>query len=169
MKLAVIGTGYVGLVTGTCFAESGNEVCCIDKDAGKIQMLENGGCPSTNPVYWRSSPATAANPGCTSPPTSPLASLPPSILIAVGTPQMPDGSADLSTVWAVTDAWRGSSQVRKSSSSKAPCRSAPIARLPTPGRAQYHARRGEQSGVPERRSGGRGLHPARSRGRRRSP
>ena len=37
MKIAVIGTGYVGLVTGTCFAESGNEVTCIDKDARKIE------------------------------------------------------------------------------------------------------------------------------------
>ncbi len=40
MKIAVIGTGYVGLVTGTCFAESGNEVICIDKDARKIEMLK---------------------------------------------------------------------------------------------------------------------------------
>jgi UDPglucose 6-dehydrogenase len=42
MKIAVIGTGYVGLVTGTCFAESGNEVTCIDKDARKIDMLKQG-------------------------------------------------------------------------------------------------------------------------------
>ena len=42
MKIAVIGTGYVGLVTGTCFAESGNEVVCVDKDARKIGQLEQG-------------------------------------------------------------------------------------------------------------------------------
>ena len=42
MKIAVIGTGYVGLVTGTCLAESGNEVVCIDKDAGKIALARGG-------------------------------------------------------------------------------------------------------------------------------
>lgn len=42
MKIAVIGTGYVGLVTGTCFAETGNEVTCIDIDQHKVDMLNNG-------------------------------------------------------------------------------------------------------------------------------
>ena len=42
MKIAVVGTGYVGLVTGTCFAESGNDVVCIDKVAAKIEGLERG-------------------------------------------------------------------------------------------------------------------------------
>jgi UDPglucose 6-dehydrogenase len=42
MKIAVVGTGYVGLVTGTCFAETGNNVCCVDIDAGKVQKLTNG-------------------------------------------------------------------------------------------------------------------------------
>src|SRR3982750_1372001 len=42
MKIAVIGTGYVGLVTGTCFAETGNEVCCVDIDKSKIDKLKNG-------------------------------------------------------------------------------------------------------------------------------
>jgi UDPglucose 6-dehydrogenase len=42
MKIAVIGTGYVGLVTGTCFAETGNDVCCVDIDANKVQKLTNG-------------------------------------------------------------------------------------------------------------------------------
>src|SRR5580698_2049746 len=42
MKIAVIGTGYVGLVTGTCFAETGNDVCCVDIDAGKVERLSNG-------------------------------------------------------------------------------------------------------------------------------
>ena len=39
MKIAVVGTGYVGLVAGTCFAEGGQEVTCIDKDSGKIDRL----------------------------------------------------------------------------------------------------------------------------------
>jgi UDPglucose 6-dehydrogenase len=42
MKIAVIGTGYVGLVTGTCFAETGNDVICVDIDANKVQKLTNG-------------------------------------------------------------------------------------------------------------------------------
>jgi UDPglucose 6-dehydrogenase len=41
MKIAVIGTGYVGLVTGTCFAETGNDVCCVDIDAKKVESLKN--------------------------------------------------------------------------------------------------------------------------------
>jgi UDPglucose 6-dehydrogenase len=49
MKIAVVGTGYVGLVTGTCFADSGNEVICIDKDATKIQMLQSGKIPIYEP------------------------------------------------------------------------------------------------------------------------
>src|SRR5882724_7818603 len=42
MKIAVVGTGYVGLVTGTCFAETGNDVICVDIDAGKVEKLSNG-------------------------------------------------------------------------------------------------------------------------------
>src|ERR1700684_3180464 len=42
MKIAVIGTGYVGLVTGTCFAETGNDVSCVDIDARKVDSLTNG-------------------------------------------------------------------------------------------------------------------------------
>jgi UDPglucose 6-dehydrogenase len=42
MKIAVVGTGYVGLVTGTCFAETGNQVTCIDIDQKKVDMLSSG-------------------------------------------------------------------------------------------------------------------------------
>src|SRR5690348_7450419 len=42
MKIAVVGTGYVGLVTGTCFAETGNEVICVDIDVSKVNKLKNG-------------------------------------------------------------------------------------------------------------------------------
>ena len=105
MKIAVIGTGYVGLVTGTCFAESGNEVTCIDKDARKVDMLKQGQLPIYEPGlqelvqrnrregrlhFTTDLPAGVASAAV--------------IFIAVGTPQSADGSADLSTVWAVTDA-----------------------------------------------------------------
>ena len=49
MKIAVVGTGYVGLVTGTCFAETGNEVTCIDIDQKKIEKLNNGVIPIFEP------------------------------------------------------------------------------------------------------------------------
>ncbi len=49
MRIAVVGTGYVGLVSGTCFAEFGIEVTCVDKDEGKIQRLKNGEIPIFEP------------------------------------------------------------------------------------------------------------------------
>jgi UDPglucose 6-dehydrogenase len=105
MKIAVIGTGYVGLVTGTCFAECGNDVTCIDKDVRKIEMLEQGQLPIYEPglqelvqrnrrdnrLFFTTDLAQGIQPTQI-------------IFIAVGTPQSADGSADLSTVWAVTDA-----------------------------------------------------------------
>src|SRR5215208_2335727 len=49
MKIAVVGTGYVGLVTGTCFAESGHTVTCVDVDARKVETLRAGGIPIYEP------------------------------------------------------------------------------------------------------------------------
>ena len=45
MKIAVVGTGYVGLVAGACFAENGNDVVCVDKDAAKVRLLQRGKIP----------------------------------------------------------------------------------------------------------------------------
>src|SRR6516164_7815104 len=105
MKIAVIGTGYVGLVTGTCFAESGNEVVCIDKDARKIETLKQGGLPIYEPGLQELVQRNRREGRLVF--TTDLANgIAPAqlIFIAVGTPQSQDGSADLSTVWAVTDA-----------------------------------------------------------------
>ena len=49
MKIAVLGTGYVGLVTGTCFAESGHVVTCVDLDQRKVDLLNSGGIPIYEP------------------------------------------------------------------------------------------------------------------------
>ncbi len=105
MKIAVIGTGYVGLVTGTCFAESGNEVTCIDKDAGKIDMLKQGHLPIYEPGLLELVQRNRRE-GRLHFTTDLHAGVGPAqvVFIAVGTPQSADGSADLSTVWAVADA-----------------------------------------------------------------
>jgi len=49
MKISIVGTGYVGLVTGTCFADVGNQVLCVDKDPAKIDLLNNGQIPIYEP------------------------------------------------------------------------------------------------------------------------
>lgn len=58
MKIAVVGTGYVGLVTGTCFAETGNNVICVDIDEKKVERMKNGEVPiyepGLKPIFDRS-------------------------------------------------------------------------------------------------------------------
>ena len=102
MKIAVIGTGYVGLVQGTCLAESGNDVVCVDKVAAKIEGLKNGLVPIYEPglaelvhrnqrdgrlVFSTNLAEGIADAEI--------------IFIAVGTPQGEQGGADLSGVWEV--------------------------------------------------------------------
>src|SRR4030042_5108712 len=96
MKIAVVGTGYVGLVTGTCFAESGVTVTCIDNDKEKIRQLKDGTVPFSEPgledilkrntkkdrLLFSSSIAKGIDGAEV-------------IFIAVGTPPGEDGSADL--------------------------------------------------------------------------
>jgi UDPglucose 6-dehydrogenase len=102
MKLAIIGAGYVGLVTAACFAEMGNEVICVDADAAKVEALEQGRIPIYEPgledyvkrnnqehrLFFTTEvgPAIQKSLVC---------------FIAVGTPQDQDGSADLSMVLQV--------------------------------------------------------------------
>ena len=104
MKIAVIGTGYVGLVTGTCFADSGNNVTCVDIDREKIARLNAGEIPIYEPgleemvrdnqsaerLRFTTDLATAIS----------AAEI---VYLAVGTPQCDDGAADMTALWAVVD------------------------------------------------------------------
>jgi UDPglucose 6-dehydrogenase len=99
MKLTVIGTGYVGLVSGVCFAELGNEVICVDKIEQKIKQLNRGEVPIyepeiqqlivTNQEAGRLSFTTDLNESVKS---SDI------VIIAVGTPSLPNGHANLSYI-----------------------------------------------------------------------
>src|SRR3954454_2298438 len=102
MRVAMIGTGYVGLVSGACFADFGHHVVCVDKDAGKIAALKRGEMPiyepglddlvAANVKAGRLSFATEL--------TDPVAAAD-AVFIAVGTPsRRGDGHADLSYVYA---------------------------------------------------------------------
>ncbi len=105
MKITVIGTGYVGLVSGACLAEVGNEVLCLDLDAEKIRVLEGGGLPIHEPGLL---PMVARNraAGRLRFTTDVAAATAHGLLqfIAVGTPSGEDGSADLQHVVAAARA-----------------------------------------------------------------
>jgi UDPglucose 6-dehydrogenase len=102
MKIAVAGTGYVGLVLGACLAENGNDVACVDKDESKIATLNAGGMPIYEPgleemvrhnrhedrLRFTTDLASAVRDSAI-------------VFIAVGTPQGEDGSADLTHVLGV--------------------------------------------------------------------
>src|SRR5687768_12241971 len=102
MNIAVVGTGYVGLVAGACFAENGNDVICVDIDEKKLELLKKGVMPIYEPgladlvvknheagrLLFTTSLDDAVK-------KSEI------IFIAVGTPQDEDGSADLKHVLAV--------------------------------------------------------------------
>ena len=104
MNIAVVGTGYVGLVSGTCFAEMGNQVTCVDIDAGKVESLQNGRLTIYEPgleVYFERGQredrlqfttdlAQAVEPADV-------------VFLALPTPPAEDGSADLQYVLGVAD------------------------------------------------------------------
>ncbi len=99
MKIAVIGTGYVGLVTGACLADTGNQVICADSDSAKIEKLRSAKIPFFEPgleelirhavdreqLKFTASPEESVRESEV-------------IILAVGTPSLPDGSVDLSQV-----------------------------------------------------------------------
>jgi UDPglucose 6-dehydrogenase len=102
MRITIIGTGYVGLVTGACFAEVGHRVICVDCDANKVEMLKAGGIPIYEPGLEdlvrdnvsknRLSFTTSTKEGVENSEV---------IFIAVPTPPLPDGSVDLSFIEGV--------------------------------------------------------------------
>jgi UDPglucose 6-dehydrogenase len=104
MKIAVIGTGYVGLVTGTCFAETGNDVCCVDIDTKKVEKLSNGQItiyePGLEKLFLRNLKeerlkfTTSLEDGIKD------AEI---IFLALPTPPGEDGSADLKYILGVSD------------------------------------------------------------------
>src|SRR5678816_2682588 len=99
MRITIIGTGYVGLVTGACFAEVGHRVICVDCDAKKVEMLKAGGIPIYEPGLEdlvrenvsknRLSFTTSTKEGVENSEV---------IFIAVPTPPQADGSVDLSFI-----------------------------------------------------------------------
>ena len=102
MKITLVGTGYVGLVSGTCFAEMGNTVCCIDVDQKKIEGLKKGIIPIYEPGLEAMVLRNTANGNLTF--STDLASKlndTDIAFIAVGTPMGEDGSADLKYVLQV--------------------------------------------------------------------
>lgn len=104
MNVTVIGTGYVGLIAGICFAEFGHDVVCLDTDNTKIEKLKNGICPIYEPgaeeiirrnqktnrlVFTTNVPAAIAHGEA--------------VFITVGTPEMEDGNADLSYFYTAAE------------------------------------------------------------------
>ena len=102
MRIAMIGTGYVGLVSGACFADFGHQVCCIDKDAGKIDGLKAGRMPIWEPGLEALVKANAERGRLTFTTDLPSGVADAeAVFIAVGTPaRRGDGHADLSFVYA---------------------------------------------------------------------
>jgi UDPglucose 6-dehydrogenase len=104
MKITVVGTGYVGLVTGTCLAETGNEVTCVDCDRKKIDVLNRGHIPIYEPgLAELVARNVAAGRLLFTTDLGAAAQKAKLVFLAVGTPPGDDGSADLSALWTVAD------------------------------------------------------------------
>lgn len=104
MRISVFGTGYVGLVTGTCFAEKGNEVLCVDIDSQRIEKLNNGVAPFYEPGLSELITKNTSKGRLKFTTQSQMAVDSGELLmIAVGTPSDEDGSTDLKYVLAVAE------------------------------------------------------------------
>lgn len=105
MKICMIGSGYVGLVTGTCFAEMGNEVTCVDKDATRVNRLKKGDIPFYEPslsdILLRNQKQRRLSFSTNLPQALAGVDV---IFIAVGTPALANGSSDVSQIVAVARA-----------------------------------------------------------------
>ncbi len=103
-QIAVIGSGYVGLVTGTCFAETGNQVCCVDIDQEKVNLLRNGKVPIYEPhlenIFLRNIKEGRLTFTTSLKEAVDKADI---VFLALPTPPNEDGSADLRYVLAVAD------------------------------------------------------------------
>lgn len=103
-KIAVVGTGYVGLVTGTCFAETGNQVICVDIDVQKVERMRNGEVPIYEPhldvLFERNVKSKRLEFT-----TDLLTGIKDAeiIFLALPTPPGEDGSADLSYILGVSE------------------------------------------------------------------
>ncbi|MBQ7464767.1 MAG: UDP-glucose/GDP-mannose dehydrogenase family protein, partial [Lachnospiraceae bacterium] len=102
MKVAVAGTGYVGLVTGVCLAENGHEVTCVDVDEKKIKTMQEGRAPIYEPGLQELMTKNADRLRFTTDHEAAYRDAE-VIFIGVGTPEKKDGSANLSFVFAVAD------------------------------------------------------------------
>ena len=99
MKIAVVGTGYVGLVVGACFAENGNDVICVDNNASKVRSLKRGKVPLYEPGLQELVDRNQAEKRLTfSTALSRAVRASQIVFIAVGTPADEDGAADLKHV-----------------------------------------------------------------------
>ena len=103
MNLAMIGTGYVGLVTGACFAESGNSVCCVDIDEDRIVALRDGKIPIYEPKLEELILRNLHNRLSFTTDLAAAVKASTIIFIAVGTPQGPDGKANLEYVLSAAE------------------------------------------------------------------
>jgi UDPglucose 6-dehydrogenase len=103
MKLSIIGTGYVGLVTGTCFAEMGHDVTCIDIDAAKVERMNKGECPIYEPGLEPLMQSNHKEGRLQFAHNYESVSKAQAVFLAVGTPSSDDGQADLKYVFGACD------------------------------------------------------------------